>query len=186
MIVVVRSVLVWMVKRKLNLSRNCMRERDNTQKRELNNMLIKPTKDVSKWFFSLEIGCGCLCLQDIRYPIPRRTHLLKRMEGAKVFSKFDIKSGFWQIRIKEEDIHKTAFVVPHWHDEWNVMPFGLKNAPSKFQNRMDEVYKSISGFCLIYIDDALIFSNSEEEHVEHLSKFKALSTVRKKNEDKSR
>ncbi|KAL9432645.1 hypothetical protein AB3S75_027633 [Citrus x aurantiifolia] len=67
-----------------------------------------------------------------------------------------MKSGFWQIGIKEDDRHKTAFVVPHGHYEWNVMPFGLKNAPSESQNRMDEVYKSISGFCLIYIDDALI------------------------------
>lgn len=100
---------------------------------------------------------------------------MKRITGAKVFLKFDMKSGFWQIGIKEDDRHKIAFVVPHGHYEWNVMPFDLKNAPSKFQNRMDEVYKSISRFCLIYIDDALIFSNSEEEHAEHLSEFKALT-----------
>ena len=115
------------------------------------------------------------CLQDIRYPIPKRTHLLKRIAGAKVFSKFDMKSGFWQIGIKEEDRLKTSFVVPHGHYEWNVMPFGLKNASLEFQNRMDEVYKSISRFCLVYIDDALIFSNSEEEHAEHLFEFKALT-----------
>ena len=66
-------------------------------------------------------------------------------------------------------------MVPHGHYEWNVMPFGLNNAPSEYHNRMDEVYKFISEFCLIYIDDALIFSNSEEEHVEHLSQFKALT-----------
>lgn len=113
------------------------------------------------------------CVQDIRYLIPRKTHLLKRMAGAKVFSKFDIKSGFWQIGIKEQDRHKKNFVVPHY--EWNVMPFRLKNALLEFQNIMDEVYKSISGFYLIYIDDALIFSNSEEEHAEYLSKFKALT-----------
>ena len=114
------------------------------------------------------------CLQDIRYPIPCKTHLLKRMTGANVFSNFDMKSSFWQIGIKEHDRHKTTFVVPHGHYEWNVMPFGLKNASSEFQNRMDEVYRSISGFCLIYIDDAFIFSNSEDEHVEYLSKFNAL------------
>lgn len=58
--------------------------------------------------------------------------------------------------------------------KWNVMPFELKHAPSEFQNRMDKVYKSISGFFLIYIDDTLIFSNNEWEHAKHLSKFKAL------------
>lgn len=55
------------------------------------------------------------------------------------------------------------------------MPFRLKNAPSEFQNRIDEVYKSISGFCLIYIDNALIFSNNDEKHAEHMSKFKELT-----------
>ena len=74
---------------------------------------------------------------------------MKRIARAKVFSKLDMKSGFWQIGIKEEDIHKTTFVVPHGHYEWNVMPFSLKNTPSEFQNRIDEMYKSISGFCLI-------------------------------------
>ena len=57
------------------------------------------------------------CLQDIKYLISRRTHLLKRIAGAKVFSKFDMKSGFWQIGIKEDDRHKTTFVVPHRHYE---------------------------------------------------------------------
>ena len=115
------------------------------------------------------------CLQGIRYPIPRSIHLLKRIAGAKVFSKFDMKSGFWQIRIKEDDRHKTPFVVLHEHYEWNVMSFGLKNALSEFQNRMDEMYKFISRFCLIYLDDSLIFSNNKEEHTEHLYEFKALT-----------
>lgn len=55
------------------------------------------------------------------------------------------------------------------------MPFGLKNAPSEFQNTIDEVYKSISGFCVIYIDNALLFSNNDEKHAEHISKFKELT-----------
>ena len=71
-------------------------------------------------------------LQWIRYPIPNKQDLIKRTQGAKVFSKFDMKSDFLQIQIKEEDHYKTAFTVPFKHFEWNVMPFGQKNAPSKF------------------------------------------------------
>ena len=57
------------------------------------------------------------CLQDIRYPIPRRTHLLKKIAFAKIYSKFNMKSGFWQIRIKDDLTNKTSFVVPHGHYE---------------------------------------------------------------------
>lgn len=72
-----------------------------------------------------------------------------------------MKSRFWLIDIQDKNRHKTTFVVPHGHYEWNAMPFGLKNAPSEFQYRIDEMYKPISEFCLIYIDNALIYSNSE-------------------------
>lgn len=82
-------------------------------------------------------------LQDIRYYILRRTHFFKKITSIKVYSKFDMKLGFWQIGIKDEDKHKKTFVVPHGHYEGNMMPFGLKNAPSEFQHRMDEVYKPI-------------------------------------------
>ena len=71
-------------------------------------------------------------LQWIRYPIPNKKDLIQRIYNATIFSKFDMKSGFWQIQIKSEDRYKTAFTVPFGHYEWNVMPFGLKNAPSEF------------------------------------------------------
>lgn len=65
--------------------------------------------------------------------------------------------------------------MPHGHYEWNVMPFGLKNVPSEFQHRMNEVYRPILTFCLIYIDDALVFSKNEEDHARHLQQFKRLT-----------
>nr|KYP52538.1 polyprotein [Cajanus cajan] len=71
-------------------------------------------------------------LQWIRYPIPNKKDLLARLHSAKIFSKFDMKSGFWQIQINPSDRYKTAFTVPFGQYGWNVMPFGLKNAPSEF------------------------------------------------------
>lgn len=69
-------------------------------------------------------------LQWIRYPIPNKKDLLNRLQIASLFSKFDLKLGNWQIQIIEQDSYKTAFTVPYGHFEWNVMHFGLKNAPS--------------------------------------------------------
>nr|KAJ0202821.1 hypothetical protein LSAT_V11C500270580 [Lactuca sativa] len=78
-------------------------------------------------------------LEWIRYPIPNKRNLLKKLYDSKIFSKFDMKSGFWQIQLHEEDKYKTGFNVPFGHFEWNVMPFGLKNAPSEFQNVMNDI-----------------------------------------------
>ena len=73
--------------------------------------------------------------------------------------------------IKEEDKFKTAFSVPAGHYEWNVMPFGLKNAPSKFQRVMDDALKQYFDWLIVYIDDILVFSSSVEQHFKHLRKF---------------
>nr|KYP56050.1 polyprotein [Cajanus cajan] len=85
----------------------------------------KPLNKVLKW---------------IRYPLPNKPDLIKRLHNAIIFSKFDMKSGYYQISVKEEDRCKTAFVVPFGHYEWNVMPQGLKNAPSEFQNIMNDIF----------------------------------------------
>jgi hypothetical protein len=79
-----------------------------------------------------------------------------------------MKSGFWQIQIDEKDKYKTAFTVPFGHYEWNVMPFGLKNAPSEFQNIMNDIFNPYTSFSIVYIDDVLIFSNTMEQHWKHL------------------
>ena len=82
-----------------------------------------------------------------------------------------MKLGFWQIQIKEEDRYKTAFTVPFGHFEWNVMPFGLKNAPSEFQKIMNENFNPYTSFSIVYIDDVLIFSKDVDQHWKHLRTF---------------
>ena len=110
-------------------------------------------------------------LQWIRYPILNKRDLLNRLFDAKIFSKFDMKSGFWQIQIAEQDRYKTAFTVPFGHYKWNVMPFGLKNAPSEFQNIMNDIFIPYTGFIIVYIDDVLIFSKTIDQHFKHLQIF---------------
>ena len=102
-------------------------------------------------------------LEWIRHPIPNKNDLVHRLSEAMVFSKFDRKSGFWQIQISENDRYKTAFTTPFGHYEWNVMPFSLKNAPSEFQNIMNDIFYS-SYFTIVYIDNVLVYSNSIDEH----------------------
>ena len=105
-------------------------------------------------------------LQWIRYQITNKKYLIQIIYNAK----FDMKFGFWQIQIKPEDRYKTTFTVPFAHYEWNVMPFGLKNAHSEFQNMMNDYTK----FSIVYIDRVLIFSNALEEHFKHLKIFQKL------------
>ena len=82
-----------------------------------------------------------------------------------------MKSGFWQVQIAEEDRYKTTFTVPFGHYEWNVMPFGLKNAPSEFQKIMNEIFNPYTSFTIVYIDDVLVFSKDIDQHWKHLHIF---------------
>ena len=113
-------------------------------------------------------------LQWIRYPIPNKKDLIQRLYNATIFSKFDMKSGFWKIQITPDDRYKSAFTVPFEHYEWNVMPFGLKNAHSKFENIMNDIFNEYTRFSIVYIDDVLIFSNSIEKHFQHFKIFQRL------------
>lgn len=83
--------------------------------------------------------------------------MLSRIGSALVFSKFDMKIGFWQLSTKEEDGLKTAFSVPIRHYEWNVMPFCIENSPYKLQIFMDNAFKPYFELLLVYIDDLLVF-----------------------------
>jgi hypothetical protein len=107
----------------------------------------------------------------MRYPLPRIDDLLDAARGASWFSALDLASGYFQIRIKDEDRHKTAFNTPFGHFEWACMPMGLANAPSSFSKVMAQVFeKFIGDFVLIYLDDVLIMSNSPDTHLIHLRK----------------
>ena len=102
-------------------------------------------------------------------PLPVVQELLNELSGATHFSCLDLQQGYNQIRIAPGDRHKTAFSTPFGHFEWNVLAFGLCNAPAVFQKLLNSVYADELGrFVVVYLDDILVYSKSEAEHVEHL------------------
>ena len=115
-------------------------------------------------------------LEWIRYLIPNKNDLVHRLSDVVVFSKFGMKSRFWQVLISEADKYKTTFTTPFGHYEWNVMPFSLKNVPSEFQNIINDIFNSFSHFNIVYIDDVLVYSKSIDEHWKHLYLF--LDTIK--------
>ena len=154
--------------------------------KELNNMLNKgliressspwgcspwivPKKGPKKWRFCVDYRPLNKVTKTDSNPLPRIDQILESFVGAKWFSNLDLFSGYWQIAMSEKDKEKTAFVTMYGTYEYNVMPFGLCNAPSTFQRLMNKIlWKYIGHFAWVYLDDIVIYSRTFEEHLQHL------------------
>jgi len=104
-----------------------------------------------------------------RYPLSRIDDLMDQLVGAEVFSKIDLRSGYHHIRVKAEDVSKTAFRTRYGHYEYSVMLFGVTNAPGVFMEYMNIIFHPyLDQFVVVFIDDILVYTKSGEEHAEHL------------------
>ena len=104
-----------------------------------------------------------------KYPLQMINDLFDQLQGAKVFSKIDLRSGYHQLKIREKDIPKTTFTTCYGLYEYTVMSFGLTNAPAYFMNMMNKVFMEyLDKFVVVFIDDIMVYSKNEEEHKKHL------------------
>ena len=109
-------------------------------------------------------GTGCLSL----YPLPKIDEMFSKLGGATIFSTIDLRSGYYHIGLTRESRAKSAFVVPMGKWQFKCTPFGLSQAPAYFQLLIDKVLMGCSSFAMGYLDDIIIFSKTEEEHLQHL------------------
>ena len=105
-----------------------------------------------------------------KYPLQRIEDLFDQLKGANVFSKIDLRSGYYQLQVKDVDVPKTTFRTRYGHYEFLVMPFGLINAPAAFMDLMNRVFQPyLDQFVVVFIDDILVYSKDAQEHEHHLT-----------------
>lgn len=115
-----------------------------------------------------------------RYPLPRIDDLLDELHGAKFFTSLDLQQAYHQLRLKAEDVEKTAFNTHMGQFQYKVLSFGLTNAPATFQSVMNHMLRPHLGkYCLVYMDDVLIYSRTPEEHLQHICA--VLTTLREQH-----
>ncbi|CAF4599420.1 unnamed protein product, partial [Didymodactylos carnosus] len=103
------------------------------------------------------------------YPLPRIDDIIDRMVGAQFFTTLDLKAGYWQVPVSESDKKKTAFITTDGLFEFNVLPFGLSNAPATFQRLINNVLGALRwDIALVYLDDIIVYSTTFEHHVQHI------------------
>ena len=113
-----------------------------------------------------------------KYPLPRFDDLFDQLKGVSVFSKIYLQSGYHQLRIKDANVHKTAFRTRYGHYEFLVMPFGLTNVPAAFMDLMNRIFRPyVDQFVVVFINDILNYSKDREDHDTHLRV--VLETLRK-------
>ena len=104
-----------------------------------------------------------------QYPLPYIDELFDQLHGSWVYSKIDLRSGYHQLKVRENDVSKTAFRTRYSHYKFLVMPFGFTNAPAAFMDLMNRVFSAyLDKFVIVFINDILVYSGSPEKHAEHL------------------
>ena len=152
---------------------------DQAQALTVHPSFLFPKKD-GKWRMCIDYRALNKITVKNRYPLPKVEELLDRLHKAKYFTKIDLSSGYHQIRVRESDVHKTAFVSRYGSFEYLVMLFGLCNAPATFQHVMNTILREgLDSFVLVFLDDILIYSKTLEEHLQHIQAVLNETSVKK-------